>query len=62
MIINNTGRKLRSDSLREDSLTLIQIKNIINEVRGLKKSEMTFDILSSVGDGVSSIFRFKHQI
>lgn len=48
--------------MREDSLTLIQIKNIINEVRGLKKSEMTFDILSSVGDGVSSIFRFKHQI
>lgn len=23
---------------------------------------MTFDILSSIGDGVSSIFRFKHQI
>lgn len=38
------------------------MKKIIRETRGLKKSEMTFEILCSNEDCFSSIINFKNQI
>jgi len=37
-------------------------KKMIRETNGLKKSEMTFEILCSNEDCFSSIIRFKNQI
>jgi len=62
MIINNIGIKYSMESLREYSLILIYTKNRIRDTRGLKKSEMTLEILCSNEDFFPSIIRFNDQI
>lgn len=62
IIINNIGRKYSIESLKVYSLTLMYTKKMIRETNGLKKSEMTFEILCSNEDCFSSIIRFKNQI
>jgi len=62
MTINNIGRKYRIESLRVYSLILIYTKYRTRETNGLKKSEMTFEILCNNEDCFSSIIKFKNQI
>jgi len=56
------GMKYIIESLRVYSLILMYMKNRIRETRGLKKSEMTFEILCNNEDCFSSIIKFKNQI